>query len=180
MWSSGLMTDNPPELMLVSGAANSGNIVGWFISTKLDGIRVTTHGQNIITRGGIILPIKHGVRLRPGVRLDGELTMNNLFRSPGNRHSNDDVMRELSRGNYGALRVVWFDIMLQAPFRDRLRLLQSIHCLQSGHTRIGNLPHLNEILAGLMAAGHEGAVLRSPYAVYASGRSNKNCFKVKF
>ena len=150
--------------------------VDWLMSTKFDGIRVTTHGPHLRSRGGFLLPYAHGIDTRGHV-LDGELCVKRLFDEHGNRFTSSDVMHLVNNRKWSQLQPIFFDVVdTTRPFKDRLGTLDKIDC-----ERVVYSKHHEAFLHKQADMGHEGVVMRhlaGPYLPHRRDRSH--AFKIKF
>lgn len=145
-------------------------------SPKLDGIRATTTGGDVVTLTG--LPVRNRYirswcsRLPAG--LDGELTLRDpvaMFRAVTSAVMSADGEPDF------VYRV--FDVVGAAPFARRLAAAShhlslpwhAAHAEVLAHVEVRTAEGLAELHARHVAAGYEGTMTRDPAGRYKSGRS---------
>ena len=175
-------SDGPPVLLAHKWEGDV-DLVGWWLSEKLDGVRAYWDGTRFMSRLGnpFFAPAWFTAGL-PSHSLDGELW---LARQEFQRCVSI-VRRQDAGQEWQQLRFVIFDAPhLDAPFEERITFLQT-HFSDGKHAWARALEqvvctgvdHLRAELARVEALGGEGLMLRQPGSKYEAGRSH-TLLKVK-
>ncbi len=172
-----------PPLLLAHKWANDVDLVGWWMSEKLDGVRAYWDGSGFISRlGNPFLAPDWFVEGLPKTPLDGELW--------GGRKQFQKTISVVRRGDmsdaWKQVRYLVFDAPhLASPFEERLKHVeQHVGKNKLGfaeahlHERCSGLSHLKTELARVESLGGEGLMLRRPGSTYEVGRSS-SLLKVK-
>jgi DNA ligase-1 len=164
------------------------NLVEFWVSEKLDGVRAYWDGSHLLTRAGNVIAAPHWFTARlqhiaPHIELDGELWggRDAFERTSGivrTATPDDDAWRRL--------KYMLFDLPGEhAAFDDRLRRLVQIteHAkidwlTTVPQTRIQDAAHLRARLREIEALGGEGLMLHRGASIYVAGRSD-DLLKVK-
>ena len=154
-----------------------------YVQPKYDGHRclatrhlLTSRGGNRITSCGHILAEIN--RLPAGRILDGELY---LHGTPFNKISS--LVRRSQLASSQLVYVV-YDVVMDAPYRERLEWLRS-HVVGLRHVQVAvTLPvsspdELNAHYGEFLGAGYEGAILRHGNDGYATGKRSASLLKLK-
>lgn len=166
------------------------NIIGWYASEKLDGVRALWDGQSFRTRNGNVLDApwriagalsKKSGCLQTGRCLDGELYIGrgrfNECSGIVRRHGDEWIGIEYHVFDYTC---PW-----DSPAQERDQALQE--CLQVinlpfvkyvSQIGIKNHDHLSEYYNSIIELGGEGVMLKNPDSVYQNKRSS-DLLKVK-
>ncbi len=179
----------PPALMhaaMSSAAADAGalppgvpagDLAGYWISEKLDGVRGRWDGRRLWTRGGhAIDPPAWFTAGWPGHAMDGELWLGRgrfdevaaLLRRSGN----DDAWR--------AVRYLVFDLPGHGgPFAARVDAMRALAATGApawlravAQSQVADAAGLRARFAAVLAAGGEGLMLHHGSALYTAGRSD--------
>lgn len=156
---------------------------GWYMSEKLDGVRVWWDGENLWSRYGNIYhaPEWFLAALPKDIVLDGELwggraNMQKTVSSVRKMIPNDDEWQKIVFMVFDAPKV-------SGTFSDRYKFLQK--SIQSSKNlnlvkqeSCESEQHLKQLLADVEAEGGEGVMIRDPKSLYEEGRS-WTCQKVK-
>jgi DNA ligase 1 len=166
-----------PPVLLAQSWDSVTDVVGWWMSEKLDGVRAYWTGAEFVSRlGNVYRAPKWFVDGLPDHPLDGELWCGRrLFQrtvSIVRRHDAGDHWRDV--------RFVVFDMPeLDAPFETRIAKVEERFpagehpwALALGHERCRGLAHVREELARIESLGGEGLMVRQPGSRYVSGRSS--------
>lgn len=150
-------------------------------SVKLDGIRATVQGGQLLSRTLKPLPNKTIQKLFAGLPegLDGELILGDPAAPDCFRKTSSKVMSPDEDAEGIVFHV--FDNFSDAPFTQRL---DSVHAIISKklrqypvevveHFRIESVQMLEQFEEELLAEGHEGVMLRSLNGPYKQGRSSE-------
>ncbi len=173
----------PPPVLLAHTWENDTDLVGWWMSEKLDGVRAYWTGTEFLSRLGnrYHAPAWFTVGL-PDHPLDGELW--------GGRkkfqRTVSIVRRQDQSEHWKEIEYVIFDAPAMAePFERRLlacrELISSVtppHARVLEHAPCRDVAHLKQELARVEALGGEGLMLRKPGSKYEVGRSS-TLLKVK-
>jgi DNA ligase-1 len=168
--------ENLPPLVLATDWDSQQDVTGWWISEKYDGFRCYWDGQQLLSRNGLVFTAPGWfTRDLPDVPLDGE-----LWCGRGKLQRTAQIVRSNS-ANGSAWREVAFLVFdapaCPGPFEARHWHLHDAlpracpHVALVSQTCCQGLPHLREQLAGVLAAGGEGLMLRAPRSFYEPGRS---------
>lgn len=197
----GLAVGRPVQPMLASSAPDIGAALTGFqgpvtVDTKLDGIRIQVHRDGdavlVATRSldditARLPEVVAVVRALPASRvvLDGEAVA--LDRS-GRPRAFQETASRTAQATGIAVTPFFFDLLhldgadlLDLPLAQRLAALDHIVPVEHRVDRITTADvELAEAFAGrVLAAGHEGVVVKDPAAPYAAGRRGAAWVKVK-
>jgi DNA ligase-1 len=173
----------PPPVLLAESWDNEANLVGWWMSEKLDGVRAFWDGRQFLSRqGNVYLAPDWFLEGLPPVPLDGELWVARkaFQRTVG-------IVRRQDRPKaWEEVRFVVFDAPAHGgEFEARLRFLGDLLGRSSapyvqtlGHELCRGIDHLRYELRRVEEAGGEGLMLRQPGSKYVAGRSD-TLLKVK-
>ncbi len=166
----------PPQVMLATEFAGSGDVAAYWASEKLDGVRGYWDGEALWTRGGYRIDVPRWfVAGWPRVPLDGELWIGR-----GRFDEVSGLVRGASSdGGWGRVRFMVFDLPAHGgPFQVRalrMRLLLAgagVPWLRPvAQRRLAGVAELDALLASVVAAGGEGLMLHHAAAHYRAGRS---------
>lgn len=150
--------------------------VGWFLSEKLDGVRVIWDGERFLSRNGNEFPAPQGMAdaMPCGVVLDGEMF--------GGRGKFQETCKRVRAGDWDGLRFMIFDIVNGEEFEARQWKLKGLNlpafCEPVKQSKCLSLAHLDQFEEDVLSAGGEGVMLRAPGSAYDHGRSG-NLLKLK-
>ena len=181
--ASTVASDEGPPLLLAQKWEMEVDLMGWWMSEKLDGVRAYWDGAQFLSRlGNRFVAPEWFVEGLPSTPLDGELWGGRkLF-----QRTVGIVKRQDASPLWRELRFVVFD----APghggeFEERIEHLRTElgrigreHLTFLDHQRCRDNDHLREELARVEALGGEGLMLRQPRSRYEAGRSS-TLLKVK-
>jgi DNA ligase 1 len=166
-----------PALLLAERWENDANLIDWWMSEKLDGVRAWWDGKQFLSRQGNVYHAPAWfVAGLPNVVLDGELWLNRR----AFQRTVSIVRRQDQSEHWRQIRFVIFDAPeFNHPFEERQAYLRELIC-QHHPPHAGVLPqfrcvsldHLREELARIEAIGGEGLMLRQPGSRYVAGRSS--------
>jgi DNA ligase len=165
-----------PPLLLAERWDNEGDLSGWWMSEKLDGVRAYWDGKQFISRlGNRYHAPDWFVAGLPDVALDGELWLGRKkFQT-----TVSIVKRQDKSDHWKQVSFVVFDApALDDPFEKRLKFVEAYIRKQKPayakahvHEACKGVEHLRKELARIEALGGEGLMLRQPGSKYAVGRS---------
>jgi DNA ligase 1 len=165
-----------PPLLLAERWQMDVDLVGWWMSEKLDGVRAYWDGKVFISRLGnqILAPDWFAAGL-PDVPLDGELWM---ARKKFNETSGI-VRRQDRSDHWRGIRFLVFDAPgLDGEFEKRLAFVadfikhkQPPFALAHEQQQCKGIDHLHAELRRIEELGGEGLMLRQPGSRYEVGRS---------
>ena len=171
-------TRDKPPLLLAKYYQISSKLDDFFVSEKLDGIRVFWNGETMLTRGGNIINAPTWFTENfPEQALDGELWINrNQFEAVSalaRRHSPNEI-------EWKEVKFMAFDLPFDlAPFTDRLNSLSKIvkgskipHLRIVKQFEIKSKEDLNRYLALVVSKGGEGVMLHRKSSLYQAKRSD--------
>lgn len=152
---------------------------GWLMSEKLDGVRALWKDGHLESRAGNGFHAPHAFLkgLPKGLILDGE-----LWEGRGKFQSTVSKVRRHVDPWLG-VRYMIFDIIMPAPFGERLKTLHNLiglprHCEIVPQYFCNNVKHLRDFEEVLILRGGEGVILKNPHSFYSDSRSN-DMLKVK-
>lgn len=171
----------------------------WWVSKKLDGIRVSIHYDNkefkaISRNGKDISPafthIFSNPRLKKlfkalgeGVVLDGELYKHGM---PLQRISGISRLKEYTPERNDQLELWIFDFMHDTmTAEERITTLRKLDTIENdnikivAHTKLTNYEDIKKLHDVFILSGFEGAIARLASATYQFGKKNANMVKVK-
>jgi DNA ligase-1 len=165
-----------PPLLLAERWDNEGDLSGWWMSEKLDGVRAYWDGKQFISRlGNRYHAPDWFIAGLPDVALDGELWLGRKkFQT-----TVSIVKRQDKSDHWKQVSFVVFDApALDDPFEKRLKFVEGYLRKQKpayarfhAHELCKGVEHLRKELARIEALGGEGLMLRQPGSRYAVGRS---------
>jgi DNA ligase 1 len=165
-----------PPLLLAHSWENDGDLAGWWMSEKLDGVRAYWDGTKLISRlGNEFHAPDWFVSGLPREPLDGELWMERK----AFQRTVSIVRRQDRSDHWKQIRYVVFDApALKEPFEERLRYLTdrlsgagSEYVQAHAQQLCRDLDHLRAELSRIEALGGEGLMMRQPASLYETGRS---------
>jgi DNA ligase-1 len=171
-----------PPLLLAERWSNETDLIGWWMSEKLDGVRAYWDGKQFLSRQGNLFHAPDWfVAGLPDMPLDGELWIDRRkFQrtvSIVRRQDRSDLWKEV--------RFVVFDAPAAGGgFESRLAFVEKTlgkkapHASKHEHQVCKGVDHLKAELARVEALGGEGLMLRQPKSEYVAGRST-TLLKVK-
>jgi DNA ligase-1 len=172
-----------PPVLLAETWDNETNLVGWWMSEKLDGVRAYWDGKQFISRqGNVYLAPDWFLAGLPAVPLDGELW---IARKAFQR-TVSIVRRHDKPKEWKEVRYVVFDAPAHGgAFEARLRFLDDLlgrtkldHVQTLEHQQCRGIDHLRAELSRVEGLGGEGLMMRQPGSLYVAGRSG-TLLKVK-
>ena len=149
-----------------------------------DQVRIFTRNLNDVTdRLPGLVAIARSLDVSSAV-LDGEVLGLDEEQAP---RAFQDTMSRFSRAELGALRPYFFDllyldgeILIDRPLRERLPLLdRAAGALAVPRIATADAAEAERLLAGALAAGHEGVMVKALEGRYEAGRRGKSWRKVK-
>ena len=149
-----------------------------------DRVRIFTRNLNDVTdRLPELVAIAASLEVSSAV-LDGEVLGLDEEEAP---RAFQDTMSRFSRADLGALRPYFFDvleldgeILIDRPLRERLPLLdRAVGALAVPRIATTDPGEARHFLAGALAAGHEGVMVKGLDGRYEAGRRGKSWRKVK-
>lgn len=168
--------------ILLAKSWDCSDATGWWMSTKLDGMRAYWTGRKLLSRDGneIFAPAWFTEGL-PAIALDGELWLgNNAFQETisilksgdqeGWRRIRYMVFDAPEYGGEFEQRYTYLDHLLVAAGLSHVQIVPQTECRGADHIR--------RALAEVEAAGGEGLMLRQPGSHYEGKRSG-TLLKVK-
>jgi DNA ligase 1 len=174
--------DGPP-LLLAHRWENEGDLGGWWMSEKLDGVRAYWDGSRFLSRqGNEFFAPDWFVEGLPDIPLDGELWMDRK----SFQKTVSIVRRQDKSDHWKQLRFLVFDApAMSDAFEIRVKFVEDsvdrsgsefVQALE--HQLCRDVDHLIEELARVESLGGEGLMLREPGSKYEVGRST-SLLKVK-
>lgn len=159
------------------------NIMGWWMSEKLDGVRGYWDGERLWSKNGQpFYPPTQFTQELPPFALEGELWAGrNRF-----EFTTATVLRQQPHPGWLELKFAIFDVPQQdKTFRQRIALAQqwfqhhpSSYAFVIEQIPINSEHHLQQEQQRISDLGGEGLIARDPNALYTAGRSHSIC-KIK-
>jgi DNA ligase-1 len=150
---------------------------GWWVSTKLDGVRMIWTGSALLSRSGRrLLAPQWFTEALPRCRMDGELWM-------GNESFNRLVSAlQTKGGSWTGVEYHVFDLAEAGTFEERMDRLAKIplpaHVHIVPHRVCTGMADLDRTEREVVEHGGEGCVIRRPGSLYRPGRSG-DIIKIK-
>jgi len=180
-------TRRPPFMLL--GQWDGDAAQGWWLSEKMNGVRLWWDGTRFITRGGRVLthvPTFFTKALPKGVAVDGE-----LWGGRGGKRGSKGFRRALTAVHGSGVPAHWqqvqfvaFDLPMAAPYTQRYQQLVTLakkHKFRVVPQHLVRSPRdVVQALQSIQERDGEGVVLRHPVldTAYTKGR-NKHVKKYK-
>ncbi|MEW6429393.1 MAG: DNA ligase [Thermodesulfobacteriota bacterium] len=172
-----------PQLMLAESDDGSGDVSGWLMSEKLDGVRGLWDGTRLLSKNGLpFSPPAAFIENFPDFAIEGE-----IWGGRGSFARTVSIVRKQADGDdWLTLRFAVFDAPgVQGPFTARLEAVRrwfAVHpsrfAFVIDHAPAGSREALTQELRRIEEQGGEGLILRRPDAPYTPGRS-RDVLKVK-
>jgi DNA ligase 1 len=148
-------------------------------SKKLDGVRATVQGGQLLSRSLKQIPNVHVQSMFKGLPegLDGELIFGDPCSPSAYRDTVSIVMSDDKPAN--GIRLHVFDLFGNAGFRDRLGDAQVATVKRRAtvplvhHVLLSSIEELDEFETTALAEGNEGVMIRSLAGPYKQGRSSE-------
>ena len=167
-----------PAPMLATRFHQVGDVAGWLVSEKLDGVRARWDGRRLLTRNGDPIDAPGWFTAGwPARAIEGELWI-----ARGQFQRASDLVRALRRDEAGwrQVRFMAFDLpgdgAMFAQRAQHLRLLVAATNAPTlraiAQTRVANRAKLDAQLRAVVAAGGEGLMLHRADGHYVGGRSD--------
>lgn len=167
-----------PAPMLATRFHDVGDVAGWLVSEKLDGVRARWDGRRLLTRNGDPIDAPRWFTTGwPARAIEGELWI-----ARGRFQQVSDLVRALrpDQASWRQVRFMAFDLPGDAgTFAQRAQRLHSLVAqanvprLQAiAQARVVGRAALDTRLRAVVAAGGEGLVLQRADARYVGGRSD--------
>jgi DNA ligase 1 len=171
-------TTHRPDIMLYSKRIDKIK-QGWVYSVKLDGVRCRWDGNQMISRGGVIVDVPNRIRigLPDDMLIDGEIWGNGCTLS----YITNTIMLCKTSADWEPLNFHVFDVNIKdVGYFIRMNILRDTaptltYCKQRVVHQLGRI---QTILDKVVASGGEGLVVRSQTGLYKTGRSQE-VIKVK-
>ncbi|CAE7088844.1 unnamed protein product [Rhizoctonia solani] len=173
-----------PQLLLAVkwDLATGSDPTGWWMSEKLDGVRVYYDGKKMWSRLGnpFTPPQEFLDRLPKDVTLDGE-----LFGGRGKFQDTVSIVKTVNSPHWKNITFQIFDVPSRGsePFEERVdylkktfRNIPQVHVVEQ--TMCKSRDHLLEMLKDVERQGGEGVMLRQPGSEY-EGKRSSSLLKVK-
>ncbi len=174
---------NKPDLFLLKTYNKKQNIIGWFMSEKLDGVRGFWNGNSLITRGGKVLnPPVWFTKNYPPFAIDGEL----WTKQADFENINSIISTKNAAKRWRQITHQIFEVPNQAGgILARLTVLRKyLHKNPNNFIKIiKQIPikfqvQVNNFLYKIIQHKGEGVVVRNPNIPYQTGRT-ANALKIK-
>lgn len=172
-----------PPMMLANTFDPAMDVVGWWVSEKLDGVRGFWTGDRMVSRSGNVISVPAWFTAHfPSFPLDGELWIER-----GRFSEITSLIRQTDAGDqWQKVRYCIFDAPSNgAGFEERIEKARqwfdthgSSHVRVLAQERCEGKDHLQRILSETESNGGEGLMLRRPGSLYIVGRS-PDMLKVK-
>jgi DNA ligase-1 len=159
------------------------DVVGWWMSEKLDGVRAYWDGENFLSRTGKLFHVPAWFKdgLPTGIPLDGELYIDRgkfqeTISIVRNHREDEEEWSRISYAVFDAPHVPggWEQRMLVA----QEQLTDHPHAICVEQVQVESAEHVMRAFGGIRAQGGEGVMLRKPGSMPAFKRT-RNLLKVK-
>lgn len=166
-----------PELVLLNNYSEDINVTSWYMSEKLDGVRVYWDGEKLISRSGKVFAApEFFTKEFPRTELDGE-----LWSKRGDFSNISSIVNQKKpHSKWNELTYNIFEVP-----HAKGNLLQRLSSVKESkyikvikQTKVGNKQQLKQFLKSVEKKGGEGVVVRDGNLPYYTGRTN-NALKVK-
>jgi DNA ligase 1 len=170
-------TNSGPPILLAHSWTTDVDLIGWWMSEKLDGVRAYWDGTQFISRQGNVYhaPDWFIEDLPKDVHLDGELWLSRKgFQravSIVRRQDKNDQWKEITYLVFDAPKVEDVFEARMAYISQLLDETQPKYARPHTHERCKGTDHLREELARVEELGGEGLMMRKPSSKYEVGRS---------
>lgn len=164
---------------------NQQSINGWYVSEKLDGMRVRCEGGRLITmlEKELHVPDEWIEQVPNGLILDGELTIPGESRQAMLAVVKDHIP---DRAEWRKVRFNVFDIINREAYRYnyetiaqlRSNVVVPVHQERLPFKQVDAVERLRTFTADIINRGGEGAIVRDPMARYSVGKQH-HILKVK-
>ena len=171
------LATNKPELMLAKVFDASVDVTQYWVSEKLDGVRARWDGQQLISRGGLLLNApKWFTQDFPNTVLDGELWI-----ARGKYQQTVSIVRKQQPHlGWKKIKFMIFDLPKHSrTFSDRVNQMQSMAKQSPSpflqfieQVQIASNEQLMQRLQLVTDQGGEGLMLHRMSGLYRSGRSH--------
>lgn len=169
--------DDGPPVLLAQPWTEDIDLVGWWISEKLDGVRAWWDGKQFLSRKGNTFHAPEWFTAGlPDHPLDGELWIGRkMF-----QRTVSVVRRQDRGGAWKDVRYVVFDVpKLEKPFEQRVLAVHELlegggapYALAHPHARVESVEQVVAELDRVSGLGGEGLMARRPGSRYEVGRSS--------
>ncbi len=169
-----------PELFLLKNYKQDNNVISWYMSEKLDGVRAFWDGEQLVSRSGRVFSApRFFTKDFPNFELDGELwskrgDFSNIV-SIVNRKKSHNGWKNLT---YNIFEVPSGDGNLTTRLKKIKQYKKSKYIKVINQTQIKSRKELKKFLAYVEKLGGEGVVVRDGSLAYYTGR-RKDALKVK-
>ncbi|KAF8517280.1 DNA ligase/mRNA capping enzyme [Hysterangium stoloniferum] len=172
----------PPLLLANPWKIDGGlDVTGWWMSEKLDGVRVFYDGMQMLSRlGNPFTPPKELLaKLPKDLTLDGE-----LFGGRQNFSETVSIVKTRNSERWESITFEIFDVPSKGdlPFEDRMDFLETLFGPSGSHadsafhvveqTQVEDKDHVIKTLKNIESKGGEGLMLRRPRSIYEGKRSS--------
>ncbi len=152
------------------------NLSGWFMSEKLDGVRATWDGKNLISRkGNKFAAPKFFTKDFPKTKLDGELyTKRDDFEKIASITSKLTPSDEWKELKFYIFDMPDFEENFSIKYEKMKEISKNSKFIEViSQTRVKNNDEVFKFLDEVVAGGGEGVVVRDPNLIYENKRSTK-------
>jgi DNA ligase 1 len=182
-----------PEKLILAHTYNHGenqNVLGWYMSEKIDGIRAYWDGERLWSRTGkeINAPESFTIDLPGNITLDGELFMKESIKSKASESLFSKVCstvrkKEPIEKEWNNIRFYVFDtVNKNLDCNERLEIIESLpqnkYVVILKQYIIKSIAQLNKFHDNITSEGGEGVMIKNPDSMYV-GKRTKDLLKLK-
>jgi DNA ligase-1 len=165
-----------PPLLLAETWDGGANVIGWWLSEKLDGVRAYWTGRQLLSRRGNTFHAPDWFTADlPPVPLDGELWLGRkLFQRTVGIVRRQDMTDLWKKVRFLVSDVPAPDEVFESRLAAATRMLREFrppYARVHEHVPCSGIDHLRRELARVEALGGEGLLLRRPQSRYEAARS---------
>lgn len=186
-----IQKNGPEKLILAENYTTDMNVISWYMSEKIDGIRAYWDGQQFWSRTGkeIHTPSFFTEDLPKNIPLDGELFMKQSIVDKSKTNLFSKVC-SITRKKI-PVNEEWSDICFYVfdtvkhdlPFVDRHTIIKKLinispFCVILNQYNIKTIKQLNDFHDNITSRGGEGVMIKNPHSMYV-GRRTKDLLKLK-
>jgi len=162
--------------LLAKNYSPSINTIGWYVSTKLDGVRAIWNGKQLLSRNGNVFaaPDYFIKSLPKDVMIDGE-----LFIGPKQFSETVSIVKSFNDKGWSKIRFVAFDLpsskeRVEGRWNQLKKLVEQVgkplEYMPQYELKDPNLLYV--LLDKVLEQGNEGLMLRKPRSFYEGKRSD--------
>ena len=184
------ISSGPEKLILAENYIRGMDVIGWYMSEKIDGIRAYWDGSKLWSRTGkqINPPSCFIENFPTDVTLDGELFMDQIIKQNSTESLFSKVCsitrkKKPIESEWKDIRFYVFDTVNKIyNCIERIKIINKLPKISNivilNQISIENIQQLNQFHDCIRKQGGEGVMIKNPLGMYI-GRRSKNLLKVK-